>query len=89
MKTNNFLRGLKHLKPIIFKNTKEPPNTVTNFHNWVLGFRSKTNNSSPQQKKNSDEFLILGVLLVCLDSTSQVEAKSAHKGAKKYIYIVD
>jgi hypothetical protein len=33
--------------------------------------------------------LILGVSSVCLDSTSQVEAKSAHKRAEREVYLLD
>lgn len=68
---------------------EEPPNTGTNLHNWVLGFTSIKINSSLQQKRISNEFLILGVSSVCLDSTSQAEAKSAHKGAKREVDLVD
>jgi len=65
------------------------PNTGTNLHNWVLGFTRKKINSSLQQKRISDEFLILGVSSVCQDSTSQAESKNAHKMARREVYIVD
>jgi len=65
------------------------PNTGTNLYNWVLGFTCKKNNSNLQQKRISDEFLILGVSSVCLDSTSQAKSKNAHKGARREVYLVD
>jgi hypothetical protein len=79
MEPNNSLKGLMYPEPTILQNMEVPPNTGTNVHNWVLGFTSKNINSSFRHKRISDEFLILGVSSVCLDSTNQVEVKSAHK----------
>jgi hypothetical protein len=89
MKPNSSLRGVKYLKLGVLWNMEEPPNNGTNLHNWVLGFTSKKINSNLQQKRIYDEILILGISSVCLDSTSQAKAKSAHKGAKMETYLVE
>jgi hypothetical protein len=76
-------KTLLEVRPGGGQNLEDPPtapNTGTNLHNWVLGLTSKKINSSLQQKRISNEFLILGVSSVRLGSTSHAEAKRAHKG---------